>query len=166
MLPTQFTASVYILHRGKTKLIMHPKLKKWLPPGGHVEQGEDPSETAIREAKEETGFILELYQDDPLQIDYWNASSFPRPYFCLKENIPATNKEPEHIHLDLIYVGRRQENSPILPAEPLEARWFSLEEVCALQLDIEIFRETLQVIKHLLSQEKLALFSEASRSMC
>jgi ADP-ribose pyrophosphatase YjhB (NUDIX family) len=50
----QYTATVFILQDDKVLLIYHKKLKKWLPPGGHLEEGELPSAGAIREAKEET----------------------------------------------------------------------------------------------------------------
>jgi 8-oxo-dGTP pyrophosphatase MutT (NUDIX family) len=34
-------------------LVAHRKAGLWLPPGGHVEPGEDPWHTAVREAEEE-----------------------------------------------------------------------------------------------------------------
>jgi 8-oxo-dGTP pyrophosphatase MutT (NUDIX family) len=36
-------------------LVAHRKAGLWLPPGGHVEPGEDPWHTAVREAGEELG---------------------------------------------------------------------------------------------------------------
>jgi 8-oxo-dGTP pyrophosphatase MutT (NUDIX family) len=47
-----FTTSVYILHEGKVLLLFHPKLQKWLPPGGHIEKDESPPEAAKREVME------------------------------------------------------------------------------------------------------------------
>ena len=60
----QFTATVYILHEFKVLLIFHRKLFKWLPPGGHVDENELPSDTAIREAREETGLEIELVSQE------------------------------------------------------------------------------------------------------
>ena len=39
--------------RGELLLVAHRKAGLWLPPGGHVEPGEDPWHTAVREAGEE-----------------------------------------------------------------------------------------------------------------
>ncbi len=50
----------YFTGRKSPYLIFHRKLKKWLPPGGHIDPNEMPSETAIREAFEETGLEIEL----------------------------------------------------------------------------------------------------------
>lgn len=47
-------------------LVDHKKAKLWLPPGGHVDPGEDPKETVKREAKEELGFEAEFFFDKPL----------------------------------------------------------------------------------------------------
>ena len=40
---------------GRTFLVDHRLAGLWLPPGGHVEPGEDPAATARREAREELG---------------------------------------------------------------------------------------------------------------
>lgn len=47
-------------------LVDHKKAGLWLPPGGHVEPGEDPKETVRREAKEELGIEAEFFFDKPL----------------------------------------------------------------------------------------------------
>ncbi|GAA3207368.1 hypothetical protein GCM10020256_02980 [Streptomyces thermocoprophilus] len=41
--------------RGKLLLVDHRKAGLWLPPGGHVEPGEDPWSTVVRECREELG---------------------------------------------------------------------------------------------------------------
>ena len=50
-----FTATGFVVHEGATLLHWHPKVKMWLPPGGHIEPNEDPVEAALREIEEETG---------------------------------------------------------------------------------------------------------------
>ena len=47
-------------------LVDHKLAKLWLPPGGHVEPGEDPKETVKREAKEELGIEAEFFFDEPV----------------------------------------------------------------------------------------------------
>jgi 8-oxo-dGTP diphosphatase len=40
-------------------LVDHKNAKRWLPPGGHVEPGEDPRTTVVRELEEELGIAAE-----------------------------------------------------------------------------------------------------------
>ncbi|MEC9365812.1 MAG: NUDIX domain-containing protein, partial [Chloroflexota bacterium] len=47
----------------------HPKIKLWLPPGGHVEADEDPVEAVLREIKEETG-LLAAVSETPNQKNF------------------------------------------------------------------------------------------------
>jgi 8-oxo-dGTP diphosphatase len=49
-------------------LVDHKKAELWLPPGGHVDPGEDPKETVRREAKEELGIDAELLFDEPILL--------------------------------------------------------------------------------------------------
>lgn len=52
----------------KILLVDHKKAELWLPPGGHVEAGEDPKETVRREAKEELRIEAEFLVDEPLLL--------------------------------------------------------------------------------------------------
>jgi 8-oxo-dGTP pyrophosphatase MutT (NUDIX family) len=140
-----FTATAYVIDQGKVLLLMHPKLKKWLPPGGHVEVNETPPDCARREALEETGLEIELIHEENLWLNFWNASSIERPYLCLLENIPAHGDKPAHQHIDMIYVAK-----PLRGTLLESVRWFSLKEVEALNDDEEIFAETKATIRHLL----------------
>lgn len=49
-------------------LVDHKKAGLWLPPGGHVDPGEDPKETVRREAKEELSIEAEFFFDKPLLL--------------------------------------------------------------------------------------------------
>lgn len=150
----QFTATVYVIENQKVLLIFHRKLGKWLPPGGHVDPNELPSDAAIREAREETGLEVELIAQENIWIDRPNAKSFPRPFMCLLEEIPARPTEPAHQHIDLVYRGRTVGGQIVENGEEIDGlRWFSLEEMESLQTDIEIFDETKQTIRLLLSEE-------------
>jgi 8-oxo-dGTP pyrophosphatase MutT (NUDIX family) len=140
-----FTSTAYIIDQGKVLLLMHPKLKKWLPPGGHVELNETPPECAKREALEETGLEIELIQQENLWLNFWNASSIERPYLCLLENIPAFGDKPAHQHIDMIYLAK-----PLRGTLLEGVRWFALDEVEQLADEEEIFAETKTTIRHLL----------------
>lgn len=142
----EFTASVYLIDNQKVLLIYHIKLQKWLSPGGHVEEDETPAEAARREILEETGLEIEFCKQENISIDYWNAKSIERPYLCLLENIPAYQDMPAHQHIDFIYVAKPI-NLPLISS--FAYQWFSWEDLMKLTPDVDIFQETLDVIKHL-----------------
>ena len=139
-----FTATAYIVDKqSRFLMIKHKKIGKWLPPGGHVEENELPHETALREVHEETGIRAALYLQENLWITRWNASSLPRPFLCLLEELPPHGIQPAHQHIDQIYVGYPVQETPLLP----EAAWMDLSTLYALKPDQEIFVETLQTLK-------------------
>ena len=58
-----FVAEVYIFHQDKVLMFKRSKTKKkfpgfWSLPGGHIDEGEDPLTSAIREVQEETGVTI------------------------------------------------------------------------------------------------------------
>jgi 8-oxo-dGTP pyrophosphatase MutT (NUDIX family) len=142
----EFTASVYLFEEQKVLLIYHPKLNKWLPPGGHVEENETPAEAARREVKEETNLTFDFHLQDHVQIDCWNAKSIERPYLCLLEEIPAFRDKPAHQHIDFIFIGKPHAGQC---SSPFPIKWFDLNRLEELEPDIEIFKETLTVIQHI-----------------
>jgi 8-oxo-dGTP pyrophosphatase MutT (NUDIX family) len=141
-----FTATAYIIEDEKVLLLLHPKLNKWLPPGGHIELNETPPECACRETLEETGLTIEIIPQENLWIEAWNATSFARPYLCLLEEIPAHGTSSAHQHMDFIYLAR-----PIGGKLLEGVQWFSLNEVEELKDDLDIFGETKKTIQHLFS---------------
>jgi 8-oxo-dGTP pyrophosphatase MutT (NUDIX family) len=153
----EFTTSVYLIENQQVLLIYHPKLHKWLPPGGHIEENETPSEAAIREVKEETNLAFEFIMQRNLLIDRWNAKSIECPFLCLLEEIPAYKEIPAHQHVDLIFIGKPIEGSL---QSPFNAKWFFLNELEQLQPDEEIFVETLNVIKYLFALLNPILYEE------
>lgn len=141
-----FTATAYIIENQKVLLLFHSKIKKWLPPGGHMEPDETPPEAARREALEETGLEIAIIPQENLWLHHWNAKSFERPYLCLLENIPEHQGVAAHQHIDFIYLAR-----PCGGSLNSEARWFSLEEIEQLETDVTIFGETQKTIRHILN---------------
>lgn len=150
----QLTATVYVIDNDKVLLLFHRKLRKWLPPGGHVDTNETPTDAGIREVFEETGYTIELLSDEHVWVQRWNANSLPRPYLCLLEEIPEHGEHPPHQHIDFIYLGRLLGgNAVVNTLEADSLGWFTLEEVNAFKPDVDIFLETQQVINKILSQK-------------
>lgn len=137
----QFVSTCFITHEKKFLLLFHPKHKKWLAPGGHLEKDETPPEVAQREVREETGLEIEFLSQENLWTSEWNSHSIPRPFCSLLESIPATNNEPAHEHIDFVYVAR-----PI-GGTLTDGTWYCLEEVEALKTHEEIFFDTQEIIR-------------------
>jgi 8-oxo-dGTP pyrophosphatase MutT (NUDIX family) len=147
-----FTATCYIINNKKVLLIKHKKLKKWLPPGGHIDPNETPPDAARREALEETGLIVEIIPQENLHISEYNARTIERPYLCLLEEIPAYGSTPAHQHIDFIYLARPIGGKESLSEHELDdMKWFTEKEVLAMDSE-EIFKETQQTITHILAK--------------
>ncbi|HSX26546.1 MAG TPA: NUDIX domain-containing protein [Chlamydiales bacterium] len=144
-----FTATVYIVHENRVLLHHHLKLGKWLPPGGHVEENETPPEAAKREAQEETGLEIEFIEQENLKVKAYNAESFPRPFLCLLENIPAHKEKGAHQHMDMIYIARPVNYS----GGAIEGfRWFNATEVAEIEEDL--FPDVREMLKLLLTNDR------------
>jgi 8-oxo-dGTP pyrophosphatase MutT (NUDIX family) len=120
-----FTGSVVVVDPTGERvcLVHHAKLNRWLQPGGHAEPGDegDMAQSALREAREETGLKVSLHPDAP------------RPLDVDVHVIPARKAEAEHRHLDVRYlvVAENPEDLAHDPNESLGIRWLSWDEALA-----------------------------------
>jgi len=91
----------------------HRKSGLWLPPGGHVEDGEDPRQAVIREMREELGIPAEFADD--------------KPFFL---TVTPTNDAISHLDVSLWFVlrGARKAQLNPDPREFKDVRWFHLDE--------------------------------------
>ena len=131
-LPNHFTASAVVIEKGHILLIHHKRIGAWLPPGGHIDAGEIPHQTAVREVFEETGVAVTVLSEQMPRTDSMDALFPPQP-LCLHV-VKATEKGEELYHLDLAYVCKTTEEGKSLPAirhtdEVHEARWVRLDEI-------------------------------------
>jgi ADP-ribose pyrophosphatase YjhB (NUDIX family) len=85
----------------------------WGQPGGHVEPGEDPLSTALREVKEETGYDVRILP----------GSSFVT-YVC-----PRTVSAPYFINFCFRGTLKKHTRAPVLDPDVLDAAWYSPEEL-------------------------------------
>ena len=126
-----FTATTFVVHEGRTLLLLHRKLGKWFPPGGHIDPHELPNQAAIREVREETGLVVELLTRD---YQLGNVTVLPQPYCILLENIT-----PTHQHIDLIYFARVRGGSLAhAEREAHAARWLTWEALAAPEIAEDI----------------------------
>jgi len=91
----------------------HRKSGLWLPPGGHVEDGEDPRAAVVREAAEELGIVTRPLDD--------------RPFFL---TVTPTNDASRHLDVDLWFVLPVQRGVSLAPDPRAFAsvRWFGLDD--------------------------------------
>lgn len=152
-----FTASAFVIdERKRVLLLWHRKMQRWMPPGGHVDPNELPQDAAVRECKEETGLDISLRHDH--QPDFF--TSHPEegrmlisPTMMFLEEIPANGQHPAHQHMDFVFVAH-----PLDPLQPLaidtheaaDLRWFTLDEVLALEPE-EVFGNVRAFIRQFLA---------------
>ncbi len=92
----------------------HRKSGLWLPPGGHVEDGEDPRQAVIREAREELGIAA--------------GSADGRPFFLTVTPTAGANR---HLDVSLWFVlpvDRDEERIVADPGEFKSVRWLDLAQ--------------------------------------
>src|SRR5262245_5717351 len=92
------TASVFLLARTddgwRIGLIHHPRLSRWMLPGGHVELHENPAEAALREVREETGLTAQLINTHVGGLT--NAvPGVPVPIWITEQDVPAEPRQPQ-----------------------------------------------------------------------
>jgi 8-oxo-dGTP pyrophosphatase MutT (NUDIX family) len=131
----QFTSTGILVTSATPRKILlgfHNKLQVWLPPGGHIEDEENPTEGLIREILEETGCNIRPYLPKERMLEN-RVTLLMQPDFMLEELIPARGDKPEHMHLDLNFIVHTPQFSPVYPErEYKDMRWVTKEEFPAL----------------------------------
>ncbi|MDZ7371256.1 MAG: NUDIX domain-containing protein [candidate division KSB1 bacterium] len=77
-----------VVHNDYYLILFRPKKGEYRLPKGHIEEGESPQETALREVAEETGCPVEILADlgeMPVEFDWGNRHySRQEHYFLMK----------------------------------------------------------------------------------
>jgi len=92
----EFLSTVYIVKEGKVLLTWNKNVNKFIPVGGHIGENELPCESVIREAKEESGFDIEL-----IDISELENKNLPQNL-----DIQLDIIKPNHHHINLSYIGK------------------------------------------------------------
>lgn len=96
--------------------MLHHRLQRWLLPGGHVEETDwTLSETARREAREETNVAI-----DPGFGPFLAGVDV--------HGIPPKRREPFHLHHDLIWCFRAATDDIIATEEAPSVLWAGPED--------------------------------------
>lgn len=119
------TASTFVYDRPTSDaqercilLLWHRKFSRWMIPGGHVESQETCDDAATREVQEETGLNVALLR--PPQAERGRLA-----WAIVEQRIEARPGEPEHVHIDHLYVARRIDED----AAPQGAEWVALRDL-------------------------------------
>ena len=121
-------------------MVHHKKLKKWVQPGGHIEEHEDPEKAAIREVYEETGLEIELL-----------GERFPTAYdFIRPLGIQRTVKENKDVYISIIYPGvpKYDKRVELNWEESNSIGWFTREELNHIDVFDDILVSYDYVIEH------------------
>lgn len=121
-----FTVGPIIIHPNKDKVLLvnHPRYKKWLSIGGHIELDEDPDHALLKEIKEECGLEVEVLAEKPKQLGGTEHKPLWRPRFM---DIHEAN--PPHRHVSLIYFCLAKSADFAISDEHDEMKWFTMGDI-------------------------------------
>jgi 8-oxo-dGTP pyrophosphatase MutT (NUDIX family) len=135
--PGHITCTAIVLHpNGHQFLVMHHhRHRRWLLPGGHVEDFDVTlSETARREAIEETAVRIQGACAGGLAgMDV--------------HGIPARKREPFHLHHDLIFAFTAESELFAVSNEAPQVAWCGIEECNRYQLPGSITRAAVRALQ-------------------
>lgn len=115
-----FTASALLVdpQRARVMLVMHPRVKRWLQMGGHIEATDTSFRSAaLRECQEESGYAQIEVGAHPVQLD--------------RHDVPCkspTGEVIQSIHWDVQFLAFVDSEQPREITEDAVTRWWGVEE--------------------------------------
>ena len=149
-------------------LVHHRKLDRWLQPGGHAEESDaSVFDTAVREAREETGisdFVAPIGRRI-FDVDVHPIPARGRGTEARQHLYGLRGRDPAHLHFDLRYLLTcRAPHDPSLAEDPERPMlWLPLERAREAGVDAS-FARALRKAHGLLARESLVLRPEDRRS--
>ncbi|MBY6413898.1 NUDIX hydrolase [Rhodococcus sp. BP-252] len=113
---------VFDVTAGLVLLGEHIKAGLWLPPGGHVEPGEHPVDTVVRECREELG----------IDATFLPAAGRKPVFVTITDTVGSANV---HNDVSLWYCLSVSRDTPMTidPGEYTTVRWWSQDEITAAE---------------------------------
>lgn len=136
-----FTVGVFVVYKDKVLLRLHEKYHLWLSVGGHVDLGEDPTEAAVGEVKEEVGLDVKLWGGNKKFLGNRKVNDY-------KELIPPVGMNrhrisPTHEHVDFTYFATSTTDKVIPENHDDEWKWLTKDELSSQDIlpDIKFYAE-------------------------
>ncbi|GAA1387917.1 NUDIX hydrolase [Catellatospora chokoriensis] len=131
------TVSAIILRDEHVLLIEHRKSGLFLPPGGHLNDHELPTDAIHREVMEEVGLTVEILAKK--QFSHPAVATLEPPFTILVIDNVADPTVGPHTHIDLVYVCRPTSSHVTLnPNEVDGYHWVALADVADLPTPPEL----------------------------
>lgn len=141
--PPKHLVSYFVLIDPDHKSLLladHIKAQLWLPSGGHVEFGEDPKDTVVREAQEELG----------QQAVFLRGNQ--KPFFVTVTKTVGLTAGHTDVSLWYLLRGRLHDRLNFDRREFTDVAWFSFDEVLESSpviFDPNMHRFTMKLMKYL-----------------
>jgi len=125
--PKHLVAYFAVVEEGHILLVDHKNAQMWLPTGGHVEPGEDPRATVVRELHEELSISV---RPEDVQAP------------CMVTVTETVGLTSGHVDVSLWYAVRASRLAPVVfdREEFNDARWFRFDEAARLRSDPHLGR--------------------------
>lgn len=143
-----FVASALVLNPAGDKIIFIQRVKEpligyWLPPGGHLTEGESPDNAVIREVREETGLdtFFNSQLDGEIQADE-RTQRIASPLIIQREFI-----DYRHDHIDLIFLLRAFAEGPLKVQGDQIAMWMGKEAIEKMPMPENVRQAALSLLR-------------------
>lgn len=123
-----FTSTVLIVNHDRILLHQHKKFGVLVPVGGHIDRDELPEEAAVREAKEEAGVEITLYNPD--------TAIFPDKRLLVRPmHVLLIDVNQFHQHVDFLFYASSKSDK-LAPADGESERlfWLTRQEVLTAEM--------------------------------
>lgn len=117
-------------------LVYHIKADDWIPPGGHIELFEHPTDTVVREFREELNYKITKKQISVFDLSIKDISNNPR--------------NPCRLHFDFWYlVDTPKKDFKYLEKEFKSAGWYTIKEALK-KIKTPLYNHIVRKLKKLL----------------